>query len=188
MPESCWRCTKRDPGIRAELVREMSRSVIRDNYWDEMTGIARRAEASIDDVVSGNLYYDAIKAVLMACTALAVDSASGRASSCQKPRLVDRKPLVKALHNANDVYRNIRGCILSDTPTASDSLLLVTGIGTGEMAVIERTPSRAEVRFGAKGYIVVTNDYRKIQTRLSAGNNVQPIQPSFGSAGLCVVQ
>ncbi len=34
------------------------------------------------------------------------------------------------------------------------------------MAVIERTPTRAEVRFAENGCIFVTNDYRKMRTGL----------------------
>ena len=43
---------------------------------------------------------------------------------------------------------------------------MLTGIRAGEMAVIERTPSRAEVRLGENGRIFVTNDYRLMQTGL----------------------
>jgi hypothetical protein len=56
--------------------------------------------------------------------------------------------------------------ILKEVSLASDSLLLLTGIRAGEMAVIERTPSRAEVRFGENGCIFVTNDYRAMRTGL----------------------
>lgn len=42
---------------------------------------------------------------------------------------------------------------------ASDCLLLVTGTRQGEMAVIERTPTRAAVRRPKNGYIVVANEY-----------------------------
>ena len=35
-----------------------------------------------------------------------------------------------------------------------------------EMAVIERTPSRAEIRLGENGCVFVTNDYRLIRTGL----------------------
>lgn len=49
---------------------------------------------------------------------------------------------------------------------ASDSLLLLTGVREGEMAVIERTPTRVEVRFPESGCLLVTNDYRKMHTGL----------------------
>lgn len=49
-----------------------------------------------------------------------------------------------------------------------DCLLLVTGVRRGEMAVIERTPTRAEVRSPASGWIAVTNDYRLLDGGVSA--------------------
>lgn len=52
--------------------------------------------------------------------------------------------------------------ILRSTPVASSSLLLVCGTRPGEMCVIERTPSRAEIRTPEDGFVVVTNDYRRI--------------------------
>lgn len=51
---------------------------------------------------------------------------------------------------------------LRDAPIASDGLLLLTGIEPGEMAVIERTPTRAAVRGPSRGFVEVTNDYRRI--------------------------
>ena len=41
----------------------------------------------------------------------------------------------------------------------SDCLLLVTGTKTGEMVVIERTPTQAGIRYPPGDFIVVTNDY-----------------------------
>src|SRR5439155_2255690 len=55
---------------------------------------------------------------------------------------------------------------LRTIPLASDSLLLLSGVRKGEMAVIERTPTRAEVRFAENGCVFVTNDYRKLHTGL----------------------
>lgn len=52
--------------------------------------------------------------------------------------------------------------MLSKTAIFSDCLLLVTGVRAGEMCVIERTPSRSEIRRPKNGAIVVTNDYRVI--------------------------
>lgn len=48
---------------------------------------------------------------------------------------------------------------LAREPLASDCLLLVSGTQTGEMVVIERTPTRSAIRHPENGYIVVTNDY-----------------------------
>lgn len=36
-----------------------------------------RAKVPLDEVVCGNLYYDALKAVLVGCTAFAVDTPTG---------------------------------------------------------------------------------------------------------------
>jgi len=52
--------------------------------------------------------------------------------------------------------------LLERSPIAADCLLLVVGTTTGEMAVIERTGTRAAVRGPEHGRIVVTNDYRRL--------------------------
>jgi hypothetical protein len=52
--------------------------------------------------------------------------------------------------------------MLSESPIPSDCLLLVTGIEPGEMAVIERTPSRHAIRYGSDGCICVTNGYQAL--------------------------
>ncbi|WP_394838124.1 C45 family autoproteolytic acyltransferase/hydrolase [Pendulispora rubella] len=57
---------------------------------------------------------------------------------------------------------------LRDTEVASDGLLLVTGTRPGEMAVIERTPTRAVVRGPKDGAIFVANDYRALSSSPSA--------------------
>ncbi|MGC4120088.1 MAG: C45 family autoproteolytic acyltransferase/hydrolase [Myxococcales bacterium] len=49
---------------------------------------------------------------------------------------------------------------LSTTALLADCLMLVTGCAPGEMAVIERTSTRAAVRKPEAGAIVVTNEYR----------------------------
>ena len=54
--------------------------------------------------------------------------------------------------------------ILTETPIAADCLLLVTGTKTGEMVVIERTSTRAELRRPENGMVVVTNDYRALDS------------------------
>ena len=51
---------------------------------------------------------------------------------------------------------------LARTPIMCDCLLLVTGTRPGEMVVIERTPTRHALRFARDGFLVVTNDYRKL--------------------------
>ncbi len=52
---------------------------------------------------------------------------------------------------------------LEHAPIASDCLLLVAGARPREMAVVERTPTRAAVRTSTEGLLVVTNDYRNLQ-------------------------
>ena len=52
--------------------------------------------------------------------------------------------------------------MLSGTPLPCDCLLLVTGVRPGEMAVVERTPSRHALRQGHNGFVCVTNDYQKL--------------------------
>ena len=215
---------RRDLGLSPALVAEISRPVVRDDFWAEMQGIASRAGVSIEDIVCGNLYYDALKAVLVGCTAFAVDTATGPlharnldwwsendylrrstlltefsggpngefttvgwpgfigAFSGIAPgrfavtlnAVISDEPLRAAvpvvfalrqvLEEAADYQAALR--FLTETPLASDSLLLLTGIRNGEMAVIERTPSRAEVRGAEGGCIFVTNDYRRMQTGL----------------------
>jgi len=50
--------------------------------------------------------------------------------------------------------------ILSNAALPCDCLLLVTGPRSGEMVVIERTPSRHAIRYAKGGFICVTNDYQ----------------------------
>jgi hypothetical protein len=52
--------------------------------------------------------------------------------------------------------------MLCDARVASDSLLLVSGTNAGQMAVIERAPTRAAVRLPDAGAVFVTNDYRAL--------------------------
>lgn len=68
---------QRDLGLPASVVAELSRPLIGEQYWNEMVGIAEQAKVPIGDVVCGNLYYDALKSVLMGCTAFAVDTPEG---------------------------------------------------------------------------------------------------------------
>ena len=213
---------QRDLGLPAQLLAELSRPAVRDDYWAEMQGIASRAEVPIDEVVCGNLYYDALKSVLVGCTAFAVDTSTGplharnldclsENDSLRRHTLLTKfvgapagefttvgwpgfvgafsavapnrfaitlnavisdeplqmaAPVVFALRQVLEEATSFVSAlqILRTIPLASDSLLLLTGIRKGEMAVIERTPTRAEVRFAENGYIFVTNDYRKMHT------------------------
>jgi len=53
--------------------------------------------------------------------------------------------------------------LLERSPIAADCLLLLTGTRPGEMAVIERTSTRAAVRGPEGGFVAVTNDYRRLE-------------------------
>jgi acid ceramidase len=52
--------------------------------------------------------------------------------------------------------------ILTNSMLPCDCLLLLTGTRAGEMAVIERTPSRHAVRLPQDDFICVTNDYQQL--------------------------
>ncbi len=213
---------QRDLGLPAQLVSETARPAVPGDLWDEMEGIASRACVPIEDVVCGNLYYDALKAVLVGCTAFAVDTptgplhartldwwtendalrrctmstrftgavagefttvgwpgfvgvfsgmAPGRFAVTLNAVLSDEPlqaamPVVfllrQVLETEPDFHSALRS--LEKVQLASDSLLLLTGIRAGEMAVIERTPTRAEIRFGDSGRVFVTNEYRAMRT------------------------
>ena len=52
---------------------------------------------------------------------------------------------------------------LERTTIASDCLILLSGTQANEMVVIERTPTRHATRFAENGFIIVTNDYKKLE-------------------------
>jgi acid ceramidase len=52
--------------------------------------------------------------------------------------------------------------ILSGALLPCDCLMLLTGTRSGEMVVIERTPSRHAVRCAQAGFVCVTNDYQRL--------------------------
>jgi predicted choloylglycine hydrolase len=215
---------QRDLGMPAQLVAEISRPAVRADYWAEMQGIALRAGIPIEEVVCGNLYYDALKAVFVGCTAFAVDTPTGplharnldwwsendslRRHTSQTKFVGAREgeftsvgwpgfvgvfsgvapnrfaitlnavrsdepfqmavPVVFALRQVLEEAASFESALrtLETIPLASDSLLLLSGIREGEMAVIERTPTRSEVRFAEHGCVFATNDYRKLHTKL----------------------
>ena len=94
---------QRDLGLSASLVSEMSRPVIREEYWNEMEGIASGANVPIDDVVCGNLYYDALKAVLIGCTAFAVDTPEGPLHARNLDWWTENDSL-KTVHDVNTIH------------------------------------------------------------------------------------
>ena len=97
------------------------------------------------------------------------------AISSERPTLAAPVVLVlrQALETCSDFGEAMR--LLERTPIAADCLLLVTGTRQGEMAVIERTSTRAAVRGPENGFVAVTNDYRSLDavTRATAGNRLQ---------------
>ncbi len=52
---------------------------------------------------------------------------------------------------------------LEQTNIASDCLILLSGIRSNEMVVIERTPKRFATRESKNGFITVTNDYKQLE-------------------------
>jgi hypothetical protein len=52
--------------------------------------------------------------------------------------------------------------ILEQTEIICDCLLLVAGTTADEIIVIERTPRSSKTRYAENGFIIVTNDYKKI--------------------------
>ena len=70
---------------------------------------------------------------------------------------------------------NAAMAVLTETPIAADCLLLLSGVEPGQMAVVERTSTKAEVRKPDNGVVVVTNDYRKIDSGFApvSGNELQ---------------
>ncbi len=61
---------------------------------------------------------------------------------------------------------------LENTKIASDCLMLLSGIAANEKIVIERTPSRFATRTTECDYIIVTNDYKKIQSFTSENSSI----------------
>lgn len=74
---------------------------------------------------------------------------------------VPRQPVALLLRRIFEEERSFAGAVarLSREPIATDCLILIAGVRAGEMAVIERTPSRHAVRGPLRGAIHVTNDY-----------------------------
>jgi hypothetical protein len=71
------------------------------------------------------------------------------------------EPVVFLLRRVLDTAPDFASALatLRDAPIASDCLLLLTGVRGGELAVIERTPTRSAVRWAVGGVVQVTNDY-----------------------------
>jgi len=82
-------------------------------------------------------------------------------------------PITFVLRRALEHCPNYEAALsyLRDTPVASDSLLLLSGVRESEAAVIERSPRRAAVRHAWHGELVVTNDYRALESDASSGTD-----------------
>lgn len=62
---------------------------------------------------------------------------------------------------------------LETTTIASDCLLLLSGTKSNEMVVIERTPKRFATRTAKDNFIIVTNDYKKLENNLTKESVLQ---------------
>lgn len=69
------------------------------------------------------------------------------------------------LEKVNEFDKAVK--ILSETPIASDCLLMVIGVEENQSVVIERTPTRFELREPENGIITVTNEYLKIDNKMT---------------------
>jgi hypothetical protein len=64
-------------GAFADLLAEYASSYLAAEHHAELRGIARLIDRPLGDVPLANLYYDAMKVVLMGCAAIAVDGPGG---------------------------------------------------------------------------------------------------------------
>ena len=62
---------------------------------------------------------------------------------------------------------------LEKTKIASDCLILLSGINSNEMVVVERTPRRSATREAENDFIIVTNDYKKLENNLTGESVLQ---------------
>ncbi len=62
---------------------------------------------------------------------------------------------------------------LEKTNIASDCLILLSGVKSNEMVVIERTPKRFATREAENGFITVTNDYKELENNLTGESLLQ---------------
>lgn len=97
-------------------------------------------------------------------------------SSNEPPALA--APITYLIRSTFETARTFAEAIdrLTSTEIASDCLLLVTGTRPGEMAVIERTPTRAALRFPTSGYLIVTNDYLTLSSNTTSAGREQELQ------------
>lgn len=62
---------------------------------------------------------------------------------------------------------------LERTSIASDCLILLSGVKSNEMVVIERTPKRFATRKPENGFIIVTNDYKQLENNITGESVLQ---------------
>ena len=95
---------------------------------------------------------------------------SGESPSLSPPVVLLIRQAFETCHSFSDAV-----ALLERSPIAADCLLLVTGTKTGEMAVIERTSTRAAVRGPEHGFIAVTNDYRRLDAKIGKTASGNPL-------------
>jgi acid ceramidase len=95
---------------------------------------------------------------------------------------VPRQPVALLLRRVFEEERSFADAVarLSREPISTDCLILVAGMRAGEMAVIERTPSRQAVRGPRNGAIHVTNDYVALSPDAARGPASEIRQTSCG--------
>ncbi len=62
---------------------------------------------------------------------------------------------------------------LEQTVIACDCLVLLSGVKSNEMVVIERTPTRSATRKAENGFIAVTNDFKQLENNLTGESMLQ---------------
>ncbi|MEM1056498.1 MAG: C45 family peptidase [Bacteroidota bacterium] len=77
--------------------------------------------------------------------------------------------LIRTVLEEADTYGDAVARLAAE-PIATDCLLLVTGAARGEMAVVERTPSKSAIRHAESGFVAVANGYRLIDADTGEAN------------------
>ncbi len=80
--------------------------------------------------------------------------------------------LIRDILNSADSFMEAKEKLEKCT-IASDCLILLSGIQENEMVVIERTPTRFATRTADKKYIIVTNDYKKLENNTQGESILQ---------------
>ena len=186
----------------------------------ELRGISELTGIPLEQVLMGNLYYDALK-IALGCSAFSVNTDNGpvhgrnldwysNENDLSKYSIMTRfvngkneyvtvgwpgftgclsgmaigkfsvtlnavwsdesistaEPVVYLIRKVLESAENFEEAVhlLSTIPIASDCLLMVCGVRESEMVVIERTPTKAMIRWSENGNIRATNDYKLIGT------------------------